>query len=151
MSESKFDSFEEFWPHYVRAHSQKSNRMLHFGGTTLALGALALGLSSRRRRWMLALAPVVGYGPAWIGHFLVEGNVPATFGHPLWSLRADLRMYGKMLAGTMDDEVDRVTAEAAREPASDEHSGSNGGSNGAGAHGSDELDELDELRNRSVN
>jgi hypothetical protein len=169
MSEPQFDTFEDFWPHYVRAHSERLNRQLHFVGTTLALGAVALGLRRGRRRW-LALAPVVGYGPAWIGHFLVEGNVPATFGHPLWSLRADFRMYGKMIAGTMDAEVARVMdhdgAGAERAGADGAGAGAaaggaaqqsaandgqpNGSSNGSNGSGHDP-ESLDELRNRTVN
>jgi hypothetical protein len=39
---------------------------------------------------------------------VIEKNRPATFDHPLWSLAADLVMWGKMLAGTMDDEVAAV-------------------------------------------
>src|SRR5690606_18340779 len=62
------------------------------------------------RLGLVLLAPVLGYGPAWIGHFVFEKNVPATFGHPLWSLRADFVMLGKMILGTMDAEVARVVA-----------------------------------------
>ena len=35
-SEQPIRSFGEFWPHYVRAHANKGNRMLHFAGTTAA-------------------------------------------------------------------------------------------------------------------
>lgn len=106
------NSFEEFWPHYVRAHSSKNNRRLHFAGTTASIVLAGYGLVSRKL-WPILLAPVVGYGCAWIGHFFVEGNVPATFGHPLWSLKADFVMWSKMVAGTMDAEVEKHTGEGA--------------------------------------
>jgi hypothetical protein len=105
-------SFEEFWPHYVRAHANKNNRTLHAVGTSAAVVLAALGVFGRRRGLLLA-APVVGYGLAWIGHFLVEGNKPATFGHPLWSLRGDFKMLRMILEGTMDAEVERYTREEA--------------------------------------
>ncbi len=74
-------------------------------GTVLALGLLAL--SSVAGPLPAALAPVVGYGFAWTAHFLVEGNRPATFGHPLWSLLGDLRMAFLFLSGRLDDELGR--------------------------------------------
>lgn len=112
--DKRFGTFEEFWPHYVREHSQKSTRMLHFAGTTLAVACLG-GALLFRKPWLLLVAPVVGYGPAWIGHFFIEGNKPATFTHPLFSLRADFVMWRKIVEGTMDAEVARVlAAEAAR-------------------------------------
>ncbi len=85
-------SFEEFWPYYVSQHLDPVNRALHFAGTTLALLALAAALASTTPLWLLVI-PVAGYGPAWIGHFFFERNRPATFRHPLWSLRGDFRMY----------------------------------------------------------
>ena len=114
MSEQRYTSFEEFWPFYVREHSIKATRRLHFVGTTAAM-ALALAGALTRKRWLYALLPVVGYGPAWIGHFFVEKNRPATFKYPAWSLQADLKMWSMMIRGVMDAEVDRVMAE--REPA----------------------------------
>jgi hypothetical protein len=48
---------------------------------------------------MLAAWPVISYGVAWPTHWLVEGNNPATFGHPLWSLRGDFEMISMMLRG----------------------------------------------------
>jgi len=52
---------------------------------------------------------VLPYALAWISHFFVEGNKPATFEHPLWSWLADQKMVGMMLVGRMDKEVERVS------------------------------------------
>lgn len=110
MSEQPFRTFDEFWPFYVRQHQKKATRILHFVGTTGAMACVAGGLLTKRR-WLLALAPIVGYGPSWVGHFLVEKNRPATFAHPVWSLRADLVMWSKMARFQMDAEVERVLRE----------------------------------------
>jgi hypothetical protein len=100
-------SFEEFWPHYVYAHRHPMNRALHYVGTTGAMGSLAAAAFTLNPAWLL-LAPVVGYGPAWVGHFFFEKNAPATFSHPLWSLRGDFKMCVLALRGRMRDEVERV-------------------------------------------
>ena len=110
MSDQEFRTFEEFWPFYVKEHQQKATRILHFIGTTSAMACLAGGLLTKRR-WLLALAPVVGYAPSWASHFFIEGNRPATFKHPVWSLRADLVMWSKMVRFQMGDEVERVLRE----------------------------------------
>lgn len=111
MSETKdFGTFEEFWPYYVRAHSNRTNRKLHFIGTSLGM-ASALGGILLRRKALLLLAPVFGYAFAWVGHFGFEKNTPASFSHPFWSFRADFVMWKKILDGTMDAEVERFLAE----------------------------------------
>jgi hypothetical protein len=105
--EAPIETFEDFWPHYVHAHRHPVNRALHYVGTTAVLGTVATAAITLNPTWLL-LAPVVGYGPAWIGHFVFEKNKPATFEHPLWSLRADFRMYGLALRGRMRTEVERI-------------------------------------------
>jgi hypothetical protein len=120
MAEQDFRTFDEFWHFYVKEHQKKGTRLLHFVGTTGAMACVAGGLLTKRR-WLLALAPVVGYGPAWLSHYFIEGNRPASFAHPLWSLRADLVMWSKMVRFQMADEVERVLREdAAREAAEGE-------------------------------
>ncbi len=106
----RFQTYEEFWPFYVREHSNKLNRTLHVIGTSAAVGCVAAAAITRRPLFLLA-APIVGYGFAWVGHFFVQKNKPATFDYPLWSLRGDFEMWAKTLAGTMDAEVARVMAE----------------------------------------
>jgi hypothetical protein len=115
MDEKKeIGSFEEFWPYYVRAHSKKATRVVHFVGTSTAMLCLAGGLLTKKR-WLLLAAPVAGYGAAWFSHFFIEGNKPATFGHPLWSLKADFVMWKKMIDGSMDAEVEKWMKEATDE------------------------------------
>jgi hypothetical protein len=106
-TKERIGTFEEFWPYYVREHSRKTTRTIHFVGTTAAMALAAYGLV-RRKPWALLVAPIAGYGPAWFSHFFIEGNKPATFEYPLWSLKADFVMWGKIVRGKMDDEVARV-------------------------------------------
>src|SRR3569832_171898 len=93
---SRFNSFREFYPYYLGEHRDRMCRRLHFAGSTLVILILAVAIVSRDARW-LWLAPVAGYGFAWIGHFRFEMNRPATFRHPLYSLAGDWVMYWQIL------------------------------------------------------
>ena len=44
-----------------------------------------------------AQVPVIGYAFAWIGHNFYEGNRPATFIYPVYSLAGDFRMLWEWL------------------------------------------------------
>ena len=107
MSDQQFKSFAEFWPHYVAEHSHPATRALHAAGTTASL-LCVFALIAKRKWRLLPLALLPGYGAAWIGHFLIEKNRPATFDHPLWSLMGDYKMIGLMAAGKMEAEVERL-------------------------------------------
>ena len=105
MINADLKTFEEFWPHYLGEHRDPVNRGLHFVGTSLVYGIAALAVL-RSPMWILA-APIVGYGFAWVGHFVVERNRPATFTYPLWSLRGDFRMHARMLTFRLQPDLDR--------------------------------------------
>lgn len=101
-------SFEQFWPFYVREHSHATNRLLHFIGSTLGLVCLAETFLTAHL-WLIPLGLLIGYGFAWTGHFFIERNKPASFKYPLWSFRADWKMWSLMLIGRMAPEVRRAT------------------------------------------
>lgn len=108
-----YASLDEFWPFYVSQHLNPINRRLHFWGTTLAFFTLGVALA-KQEPGLLLRALLLGYGPAWVGHYVFEKNRPATFGYALLSLRADLRMWRLTLTGGMDAEIERLAPELRR-------------------------------------
>lgn len=98
--ERQFADYEEFFTFYLGEHSDPRNRAMHAAGTVLGLCTLIVPFAIGRP-WYALLWPVVAYGFAWTGHFLIEGNKPATFGHPFWSFISDFRMLGLMLTGRL--------------------------------------------------
>eukprot|EP00742_Colponemidia_sp_Colp-10_P008913 GILJ01009685.1.p1 GENE.GILJ01009685.1~~GILJ01009685.1.p1 ORF type:complete len:113 (-),score=5.74 GILJ01009685.1:138-446(-) len=92
MKSQVFDSFDAFYPYYLQEHKNRINRRLHIIGTSFVVMLLAYSLLTRTFGTLMYL-PVIGYGMAWIGHFFFEKNKPATFKHPIYSLRGDFRMW----------------------------------------------------------
>ena len=102
MADRQFKSFREFWPFYLGEHSKPATRLLHCIGTLTALGTV-IALIGIGKWWLFPLALVPGYAFAWISHFFVEKNQPATFTYPLWSFMGDW----KMLAMTLTERLKR--------------------------------------------
>ena len=100
-----FASFKEFYPFYLSEHSDVTCRRLHFVGSALVLIMLGWIIITANWVWLWSI-PVIGYGFAWVGHFVFEKNRPATFKHPLWSLRGDLRMFRLAVTGKLRPELD---------------------------------------------
>ena len=106
MESQRFRTLDEFWPYYVRQHSKRLTRQWHFVGNTNLV--LWLFWAASRRSFLLVIMGVAtSYMFAWIGHFLVERNIPSTFRYPVLSALADMRMYALMLQGRMDAEVEK--------------------------------------------
>ena len=100
-------TFDEFWLFYLKEHKTPATRALHFTGTSLSVLIAVWALASRRPLLLVA-AVICGYAFAWAGHFFVEHNRPATFKHPLWSLRADFKMLAFALSGRLAAELQRA-------------------------------------------
>jgi len=97
----RYRSFRDFYPFYLSQHSQPTTRALHYLGTSLVLATL-VGAAATARPAALWVVPVLGYGPAWVGHFFFERNRPATFRYPVYSLLGDLIMLFQALTGRLD-------------------------------------------------
>ncbi len=94
--EKEYKTFEEFYPFYLGEHASPTNKLLHMFGS--GMGIVCLFFMFKTGNWWLFLVGLlIGYGFAWIGHFIVEKNRPATFKYPLYSFIGDWRMFFDVL------------------------------------------------------
>jgi hypothetical protein len=98
MKEKKYQSFKEFYPFYLSQHANKTCRLLHVIGSSLIV-LLLIYIVIRHQYLLLLLVPIIGYGFAWIGHFVYEKNMPATFTYPIYSLMGDWVMWWQVITG----------------------------------------------------
>lgn len=94
----RYKTFAEFYPFYLSEHSTIGCRRMHFIGDWMVILALVRFFVTLNWWWIL-LAPVLGYGSAWIGHYFFEHNKPATFTYPIFSLIGDWAMFKDILVG----------------------------------------------------
>lgn len=102
-----YPTMAEFWPYYLREHAKPGTRALHLAGTAIAILFVLVAIV-RMNAWFLLGALVAGYAFAWVGHFFVEKNRPATFTYPLKSFAGDWMMFGYFVTGRLGKELDRL-------------------------------------------
>lgn len=95
-----YKTFKDFYPFYIEEHQLKQNKIMHFMGTSLVILTIILSLILQKLVW-LWLLPILGYGFAWVGHFILEKNRPATFKYPFYSLTGDFVMFWHLLTGRL--------------------------------------------------
>ncbi|MBV9646656.1 MAG: DUF962 domain-containing protein [Candidatus Eremiobacteraeota bacterium] len=93
-------SFQEFYPEYLAAHSDPRTRAVHAAGLLSGLTVGVLGLLERNPRYVVA-GLALGYLPAFVSHWVFEGNHPKTFQQPLNSFRGDFVMVYQLLTGQL--------------------------------------------------
>jgi hypothetical protein len=98
MAEKEYKTFKEFYPHYLNEHNQMGTRVMHFIGTTLFL-LFAISAVLELRFLFLFEGVFFAYFFAWISHFFIEKNKPATFKYPWMSLKGDFKLYFEILTG----------------------------------------------------
>jgi hypothetical protein len=110
MTVARISTYREFWPYYLREHARPATRALHYLGTTATLLCLIAALLTGNP-WLIGVMVIAGYAPAWIGHFAIEKNRPATLRYPLWSLISDFRLYAVWLGGNLPRELEKAGLE----------------------------------------
>ena len=106
-------TYADFWPYYLQEHAKPATRNLHYIGTGLTLIAIVAGVITGNG-WFALAALLSGYGFAWVAHFFVEHNRPATFTYPVWSLVSDFRMAWFWVTGRLGGELAKAGVEAPR-------------------------------------
>jgi hypothetical protein len=115
VESARIASYSEFWRYYLREHAKPATRAWHYLGTSCTVLCL-LAAAILRQPWLLLASVILGYAPAWIGHFISEHNHPATFRYPLWSLVSDFRMFGAWVSGRLARELAAAGVGASRQP-----------------------------------
>ena len=90
----------KFYDFYLNEHQNMACRRLHFAGSSFGLLGLAKSVKTRSPKPLLK-GIAAGYACAWVGHFFLEKNKPASFKFPLKSFASDFRMYGDVLRGNL--------------------------------------------------
>ncbi|MES3018667.1 MAG: DUF962 domain-containing protein [Bacteroidota bacterium] len=98
MKDQRISSLKEFYPFYLKEHSNSTSRNLHFIGTSIVVLLIPAAILFSDAR-LLILMPFVGYGFAWVGHYFFEKNKPATFKYPGYSLASDFILWWDLLTG----------------------------------------------------
>lgn len=98
-------TLRDYYHWYRTQHRVAANRRLHaFGSLLVPFVALAFAFGAvLASPWALLPMPFAlffcSYGPAWVGHWFIEGNRPATFTDPVRSLICDYWMLWDEIQG----------------------------------------------------
>ena len=94
----RYKTFKDFYPYYIEEHSKPKTKLLHFIGTSISLFFLVQLVRTFGPIYLI-YALLSGYGFAWIAHFFIEKNKPATFTYPFYSFIGDHKMFVEILMG----------------------------------------------------
>ncbi|HAA93170.1 MAG: hypothetical protein CMM48_06120 [Rhodospirillaceae bacterium] len=102
----RYNSFEEFWPAYLRAHSRPATRACHYFATIIGVGCAVAALVTQI--WWLVLVGIAGgYGVAVASHPVIEGNSALVRPHTVWAACSDLKMFGLWATGRLKNELEK--------------------------------------------
>lgn len=96
--EKRHTNFKDFYPYYLSEHSHKTTKLLHFIGTSISLYFLFNFFRTFDFVYII-LSLLSGYGFAWVSHFFIEKNKPATFKYPFYSFIGDHLMFIEIIMG----------------------------------------------------
>jgi hypothetical protein len=104
MNPYEAQSFEDFWPFYVRMHSRPETQRLHAVATLAAASLVVMGIALRQPLLVL-IAPLADHLIAQLAHRRFERNRTRPWRNMPWHARAELRMLSLVLSGRMARET----------------------------------------------
>ena len=105
-------TFRQFWPLYLKAHSQPKTRAVHYTATVIGLGSSLVAALTWQPLYLLGIA--AAYALAIGSHAVIEHNNSMIRVNPAWGALADLRMFWMALTGRLQNEIDRCVRPAER-------------------------------------
>lgn len=106
-AEERYADFHSFWVFYLSEHQKPGCRALHYVATTLGLLLILRAIVLTSLNCALCALPAA-YAIAWFAHLVIERNRPATWRYPLWSFRAEFKMFRLALNGKLGCELGRL-------------------------------------------
>jgi hypothetical protein len=99
-------SFEDFWPHYVRLHTKPETQWIHAAATCTSIVLLTAAVA-RKSLFLAAISPFANHLIAQSSHRLFEANKSTPWKNQIWHTRAEIRMLRLVVTGRMAKEVSR--------------------------------------------
>lgn len=96
--EKEYKDFKSFYAYYLKEHQKPGTRITHFIGTSLFFIWVFLAIANLNF-WYFLYGIITAYFFAWVGHFFIEKNKPATFKYPWMSLKGDFKLYFQIWSG----------------------------------------------------
>lgn len=94
----RYRSLDDFYPSYAQEHLNRTNRRLHFAGTTLAFAGL-VAAGATRNPWFAVLGIAAGVALAVIGQVFFERRYQLLLRYPGLSFLADWRLWLRTVLG----------------------------------------------------
>jgi hypothetical protein len=88
---SRSQSFESFYPGYLRQHDHPINRRLHVAGNVVGAVSVAAGAVARSW-WPILAAPLLVNAFHWFGHIAFQKNRPGDAGPRFYAAIASWKM-----------------------------------------------------------
>jgi hypothetical protein len=99
-------TFQQFWPHYLRAHRRPQTRAMHYLATGFAFAGIAMAFAYGIPLIGI-VAILVSYAIALTSHRVFEHNQSLVFVSAAWGALADLKMCWLALTGGLEAELAR--------------------------------------------
>lgn len=95
---NKFNTFNEFYSYYLSQHSKMFTKIFHYLAVIYMILIVIYVLQTGKERFLWYI-PIGGFGLQAFSHFVFERNTPTFYRHPLYTLLADLRLFGELSIG----------------------------------------------------